>query len=74
MPERNADPHRAAVEEMRRLGDQELLAAWRKNDEALATRTTGRHPLRLRHYAFMAAAVERFGVEGYARARNDRRG
>ena len=69
MPARETDPYRATVEGLRRLGDEELLAAWRENDAALAARVADRHPLRLKHYAFMAAAVERFGTEGYAEAR-----
>jgi hypothetical protein len=63
------DPFRATVEELRRLGDEELLAAWRANDKALAARTAGRHPLRPRHYAFRAVAVDRFGAEGHVEAR-----
>jgi hypothetical protein len=60
----------AEVQALGRLGDDELLAAWAENDRRLeARRVTGRHELRLRHYVFRAAAVERFGAEGHVERR-----
>ena len=60
----------AGVQALGRLGDDELLAAWAENDRRLgARRVTGRHELRLRHYVFRAAAVERFGAEGHVERR-----
>jgi hypothetical protein len=52
------------------LGDHDGAAAEAGEPVPLAARTTGRHPLRLRHYAFRAVAVDRLlGAEGHVEAR-----
>ena len=47
------------VDELRRLDDEELIAAWRANEAAIAQpgRLGGDDEARFRHYAFRLAAL-----------------
>ena len=56
------------VGDLRRLGDDELLLAWKGVREALGEpqpEFAKGHRLRFRHYAFRKVAAERFGAEGH---------
>ena len=61
------------VDELRRLNDEELIAAWRANEAAIAQpgRLGGDDQARFRHYAFRRAALERFGLAHQPHLRHD---
>ena len=61
------------VDEPRHLNDEELIAAWRANEAAIAQpgRLGGDDQARFRHYAFRLAALERFGLAHRQHLRHD---